>query len=153
MYTKAKLIVLLSVIASNVFAQDFEYKDPNVYVEDQTDEYEQDKARQPLSVEELAKQNAFDKTSRSDNREPQYEALLLQTEDPVLVKVLIPESGDPIASIFYRGGITPYKLGNVIPPNYKITNIEPTSITLACTSSKRSECKLNRLNMSGVYLK
>lgn len=74
--------------------------------------------------------------------------------EPILLKIIVPWGKDrPVATIHYKGGEAPYRVGDFVPPFYRIKGITPNMVSLRCLAEEdedKERC-ISELSFSGVY--
>lgn len=74
--------------------------------------------------------------------------------EPILLKIIVPWGEDrPVASIHYKGGEAPYRVGDFVPPFYRVMGITPNMVSLKCLAEKKEDKErcITELSFSGVY--
>lgn len=121
-------------------------------------------AQEPETLREKAARNATPKSKIFESSEESNKYTYgkniniaeddLGNGDPVLIKVLIPyDESSAIATIQNNASKAPYRVGDHLPPHYKITSIRSNVVSLKCTNTdNKDKCK-SRLYFSGLSSK
>lgn len=120
---------------------------------------------QEESIWEKAKRNAapdiidLGKNKTKHTNDQAFPMQVFSTEEvvypePILLKIIVPWGEDrPVASIHYKGGEAPYRVGDFVPPFYRVMGITPNMVSLKCLAEKKEEKErcITELSFSGVY--
>ena len=73
---------------------------------------------------------------------------------PILLKVVVPwDKEKKVATIYFKGGTAPYRVGDFVPPYYKLKSISANLVVLDCVAEKEEDKEkcVSELSFSGIY--